>query len=655
MAELTPKLSLTHTQLEGLEKLCQHELDRLDRLHSTYFNDLSVWWDWYDAKPKVREKQVPWKGASNVVAPVIASAVDSVVADLYATLWSHGKLIGGRSLNEAVQELVPDVEDFLNWAEGKEFDLKSPTYDWMLELATVGEAVLGLRWERKEKWALAPGQTSLKPKRVLLGRGPVIEHIPRHRIMWEPGSTIEDSEVLTKLAFLSYSTLNRMAQTGEWIREAVEEAGRFPDHDSPDLARERRSIERSGMRLEDADNGPGLHRVYEFWMEAPIVGQMDRKLGEQLVTDRTAQIVVTYHATSGRVLRAMPDPYGLGHKPFYEGFYRKRSGQPHGRGLAKMLEHTQRSISTSVNQGHDSVTFHNSLGFVTTDKKLAERQYLPFAGIHVSDMNSFAPVNKPTSVMPEIALVNIMQVLGERLSGRTDPLMGRESRSGGHPSPATNFVGMMEQGRKLVSPTMWSIRGALGKLFGDLATMYQLYDMDVEGRIDRILGPRDGAKVKAWLFPKDAALIESIQFDIFAVDENDNPQTRQQMALTTMQVANNYTAFVLPLFQAVMDPRLPAPLRSLTAQQVEAYTRLYIRYLQAADVDDIENYTILVEELKAHGIGQLNDYLEQARQVAQLQASSEGREESVRGGGDGGAEAQPQGRAAGGARALSIV
>ena len=108
-----------------------------------------------------------------------------------------------------------------------------------------------------------------------------------------------------------------------------------------------------------------------------MVQSMDTRLGEQMVQDKVSNIVVIYHENSRQVLYATPDPYGLGHKPFYKSYFKKRSGTPTGQGTARMLEHGQRAMSTMVNQAIDGVTLQNSMPFATTNPKLARGHLHP--------------------------------------------------------------------------------------------------------------------------------------------------------------------------------------------------------------------------------------------------------------------------------------
>tara|TARA_R110002020_G_scaffold68553_10_gene179374 strand:- start:4521 stop:6476 length:1956 start_codon:yes stop_codon:yes gene_type:complete len=623
MSALIPEIKVSAESRENLGNWVGARLTRLEEAHSDFFNDIQVYWEWYEAESATKQKNFPWPGASNIVLPVIATACDSLIAQLYATIFSHGKLASARTLNESLKEHVQPVVDFMNWAADNEYNAHAAVHDWITELVVIGESVIAPRWDRKERWVLRPNGSS-KPEKVQIGRGPLWEHIPRHRALWEPGQTIEESEIFSRQAYMSYSQVASMAQTGGWDKEATEEALRHPDTGSPQLRIEQAAAERAGKTFDPMSGDGAIYDIREVWIDAPIVRSFDEPLGKQTVDTKVSTLVVTMNRTNNTVLRVTADPYGLGHKPFYNNYFRKRSGQKTGRGGAKILEHMQRGQSVMMNQAVDSVTLGNSMPFRTSDVKLAKTRLSPGQGIYDPTMKGFDPINKGTSVVPEQHMINLLQVFAERALGQSDPLLGRESRSGGHPSPATNFLGMMEQGKILINPTVWGLRKTLGGMLEDTATMYQLFGTDSESRIVRTMGQRDGQKIIEFMFPQDSTIIGNISFDIFAADEQNSPQARQQSAVTRMQVSNNFSAFVLPLYQAVLNPELPPALRSVVADFIRGHTQTYIAFLEASDVDDIENYTPMMEELKSHGIGNLADFQQQTQQLlAQAQANQE--------------------------------
>ena len=586
-------LNLNSKNLEALESNISDYLFDLESQHQTFFSDIPIWWRWFEGTPQTRVKTFPWRGASNVILPVIRIASESLVAQAYATLFSHGKLLSSRTTNETFLDHVAPITEFMNWALEHECDISTPSLDWLNEMHAIGESVLGLQWRRKERWVRVPGST--QPIRASLNRGPIVTHIPRHQIMWDVGRTIDDAEVLSRQALLKFSEMAAHVQFDDWSAEAVEYCRNQYDTESMGYQIEVQRSEAIGKDFDPNTTANYPHDIREVWVDTPMLQAMDKQLGDQAVKAKVSTLVCNYHVGGKRILKVTPDPYGLGHKPFYWAAFRKRSGSQTSEGLCKILEHGQRAMSTMLNQAIDAVTLSNSFPFVTDDPRLANFEFSPGKPIVTANTNGFQILNQSRNIMPEATMVNLMQTFNERVSGSNDPLQGRESRSGGHPSPATNFLGMEQRSKILTSPTMKGIRKAISSLAADIATMYQLFDTNEDGRLERILGPEDGEKVKSWLFPKDQPIIGNLTFDIFAVDEQDNPQVRQQRAILVSQLTNNYYAQVLPLVQATVNPQMPPQMKQTIQKAIEANTASFINFLESSDIDDIKSYALQKE------------------------------------------------------------
>ena len=602
MASPGEKLKLSPENTEALENHIWDYIWDLESQHSTYFSDIPIWWQWYEAIPQSRIKTFPWRGASNVILPVIRIAVDSLVAQTYATLYSHNKLLSSRTSNEAFQDYVAPITEFMNWAAEHEFDMATPTLDWLYELCAIGESVLGLQWHKKERWVRVPGST--QPIKASLNRGPIVSHIPRHQIMWDVGKTIDEAEFLCRQGLLTFNQLANHVQFDDWDKEAVEDSRDKWDTESKAYQIERERAMAAGRELEPTYVTNRLHDVREVWIDTPMAAAMDTRLGDQAVSAKVSTLVINYHMGSKRILKITPDPYGLGHKPFYWAPFRKRGGNPTGEGLCRILEHGQRTMSTMINQGIDAVTLNNSFPFITDDAKLAKAEFSPGKPLYTTSTKGFQLLNQGRNIMPETQMVNLMQVFNERVSGSNDPLQGRESRSGGHPSPATNFLGMEERAKTLTSPMMKMIRKAISTLASDIATMYQLFDTD-DGRLTRSLGDEDGSKVKEWLFPTDQPIVGNLSFDIFAVDEQDNPQVRQQRAVLVSQLTNNYYAQVLPLMQQLVNPQMPPQLKATVQKAIEANTASFVNFLENSGIDNIKAYALQKENQGAQQLPEI--------------------------------------------------
>jgi len=123
-------LKVTGATRERLGDILAAQLDDYETTYSDYFADIAVWWDWHNAVPLHKEKNFPFKGASNLVVPLIKLHAKGMVSSLLAKVFGpNGRIIFGRTENEDEdgERKAKDLARFWNWAaRGNDFDFKTP-------------------------------------------------------------------------------------------------------------------------------------------------------------------------------------------------------------------------------------------------------------------------------------------------------------------------------------------------------------------------------------------------------------------------------------------------------------------------------------------------------------------------------------------------
>ena len=600
MAEPGIALRLDERALEGLGRELNCYIDDLEQQHSLKFREIDILWRLYEAVPRQKVRTFPWRGASNVVVPVIATATDALVPRLFNQMFPRNDLVwAARTRNEEMREVAISVADFLNWASFNEFDMLLPYYDHLLEMVVIGESVLALNWRTKERVIALPSSTRrrVRTQRVILSRGIQLEHVPREQMLWQPNRSIDESEIVVRQGFFTWTELVAAGRSLGWDEEALEAVRNAPETDSPaaELRREKARRDGTDTTLGERER-VGEHDIRECHVELPLLDALGmRKVRDELPPD-APYLIVTLHRKTGKVLKVRPDPYNLGTKPFFDDYFRRRSGRPAGKGMAKSLEHIQAGITTMVNQAIDAVTRSNSLWIKTRDPRLQNFEFAPNQPVVVGDLGDIEVLNTQRSVSPEIAMVQLLQAYGERLAQVSDPQLGREVRMGGHPSPATSTLALLAEQGQGRSMTMRLLRRTASRLVTAIATMYQLFDTDPDGRIVRVLGQRDGAKVREWLFPRDETIFGNIELQLKSVDETLNPDVERQRAAMVMQMTQNYAANGLQLIALAENQQAPPGTREAALKVFESLTNAYRIFLEASDIDEIERFVVNLQQ-----------------------------------------------------------
>lgn len=596
VAEVLPgdALELSDDERTRLGGFLQELGTDLEQQHSVLLRNIDTWWDWVEANPKQKIRTDPFPGASNIVIPLIGMHSDAIKARFQNVIFGAPDLWTSRTRNEAYELISKNSTDFLNWAANdNEFDILTPSSLWFDEAVPIGSSILMLNWTSRRRQVFVPGEGGKpKPMSVELGRGPMLSHIPREQVLWQPGRSINDSEYVYVQSWKTIGDLIALEQL-EGIDKGLLETVRPCDGSSSYSAEMMRRKLQGGGITSDASE---FYDIRQVWIEQPTLrGMKFERLGQQDLKTPSIPLCITYDHSSGTVLRAMAKPYYTRSWPFYECQFRSSARGPNSGGVARRLEQLQRGVTTMANQAMDAVTMANSVTMLTTDRRFQTQRFTPGRPIFVDQLDTVREVVLPKQITPDIALVNMMMAMAERITGINDPSLGRELRYGGHPSPATSTALMLQESKEMFRASIRHIRLQYGRMAEDILTLYQQYESGTSGKIERALGAEDGASAKEWLVPQ-GPIAGNIEFDLMAVTENLNPEAEREKAIFTLQATASYYGQVMQALQVAAHPNSPPPVKAAATKSIEALTAGFEKVLTAAQVDDVKQFVLQLKE-----------------------------------------------------------
>lgn len=577
---------------ERLAESISEMIDSLEWEYQRYFDDIRVWWDWYDAKPKSAHKNFPFVGASNIIVPLIKGQSNAMVNHFYNTIFGAGERIWlGRTQNEELQQHVRDIVRFINWAaNGNDFDFKGPVNEWLDELVVIGQSVLTINW-RSDIRPVYADTKGRKAQMITYRRGPIFEHIPRQQILWDTAYRIGDAPMVVRECHFTWSQINHLATLNNWFSDEVKAIQGDEGLEGPGaegLRHRRESEKLPGQRDEEP------HDIREVHIDWPLLKasgvDMDTPGNERLGT-ASPPLVAVIHRKTRRLLHLKAEPYNLPYKPFFDGYFRKRPGRAYSHGLAKDLQPMQLAMTTLFNQSIDARTRANSVWAKTSRRDLLQKPIDPQYPVYVPEGSSFEPFNLPTNVLQDTSIFQQANIIAERLTGQADPALGRESRSGGHPSPATSTLALLNQSSQLSGATREGIREQVSRMGEAVAMLYQQFETNDNMKIERVLGGGDAARVNEFLFPTDP-LIALARFDVVAMSERENPETEIQRMIQLRQSNMNYWAFLGNVTSALVQARQAGlqDIEALMMQTIKAQSLFEARVLEIGGIDDTERF-----------------------------------------------------------------
>lgn len=584
--------------------------------HAKLGKQVNLQWEWYSAKPLSETRSTPFVNASNVVFPLIKMHADSIQARRLLTLLATHDVWVSHSRNERWSEISSQIVQFVNHeADDNAFDLRTPLSDVLLEGTVCPDGVMALQWGDRVRHRFIPGEKA--PRTVTLNQGPHLFPVPRGQIYWQADRSLQSSEYVIRTTHMTWGDLVRAVQFGGWDEEAVKSVRGYTAEDSE-------SYTNKLSLTELAPTGPERFRPYEVlecWLELPLIrGGLPTSLEAEGSLEVTLPAVVAYvEKRSMKVLHVMAHPYPIAGWPFYQFSYMRATERGMARGLAKDLDHMQRAASTMINQAIDAITLQNAVMGLTADPDMVGKRFTPGQLVYTQDPTLTRFDVRPTAlVQPNVQLIQLILATAERLTGMSDPAFGREMRMGGHPSPATSTLALLQQGQTRLQRTLSFDRQELSRLGEDIAALYQHYEAkESSGRIERVLGVGDARRLQEWLFPEDG-IAGRIEFDVRAMTESMNPEAAMQQAVQVDQVVTNFYAKMLQGLNVAAQamqapPKLQQPIMQTLFYSFDAFIASTRRVLDAANVDNMEE---LIGYLRDGQRGDLAA-LEQAQLAAQ--------------------------------------
>lgn len=629
MADLTPAtpFKLSDTKLTVLASAITNVITDLETQNQPLFTAMEVWHKTYEAQPKSKQKNWPFMNASNVVVPLAKTMVDSRVASIWTSIHGSGDQIWtAKTENQAWEDSAKQMVRYLNWQARNDFDFATVSYDWLMEATQMGSSVIAGSWRNDKRHTYVKSGGKVKAVELSWNRGPNLEHVPRRQMLWDTSArSIGEAPVVVRQFAKTWPEIAALA-TGSsgWIMKNVE----FIQH-HPGMIGPAEAIAQTEAELDHRDTTPikafEPHDLREVHISWPNLNQLDINgndlmlPGNMKIKTAMVDIVVTIHRKTQRIVRLTTQPYFFAGKPFFDTYFHKRPGRGFSVGMTKIVEGLQAAITTVFNQGIDSQTRANSIWAKTSNRDLIDQPIDMSRPVYDATMKSFEALDLKGNDFGNIQLIQLIQATAERLSGQSDPAQGRETRLGGHSAPATTTLALLERGNALAAPDRKLLQTSLGRVAEFVLSVNQQFETNDNNKIERVLGEIDGEAVGDVLFP-DEPIQTNFMFNVKGLDKGDNPEAELQKQIGIRNENTIYNDIIIKAHVAtsevskVVDPMMRKLLMAGYKQTIISQTRTFKRILDAADIDDTEDF--LLDVLDADSphrklLDALSDQLEQ--------------------------------------------
>lgn len=585
---VVPQIQLPEEKVKEVVDWLTAEINTALGERSDLETKLAEWERLYEARPKVATKTFPWEGASNLVVPVIATAVDAVLARLLGSVFGGKKLFVGNARAANWVEVINPLENWLDWVSSEVMSLYKVCRSWFLSLSKYGTGILEVNWERRIKKVVYydEGLGGVQEEYVVTHDGPIAENVPLIDFLFSNDLTsTQDVQNCSWVAIRKHYTWKNIKEketSGIWYD--VDKLG--GGERTLATVVEEESQEVTGIK-------PMRYSDFEIWR---VYCSYDVE-GNGILSE----LVVDVHLEKAAALRAVYNYYRHQERPIHLVRYMPRDNTILGIGLCQMLADIQKEVTTIHNQRIDNATLANTKAWKRKrGTAIITTEIFPGCLVDVDEMDDIAELkigDDHSSLLQEEMHTN---AIGEKRSGVSDYSVGRESSAIGSRATATSTLAIIREGNKRFSMTIKDIREALVDVQHQIIMLYQQFVGE-----DDVMYEMFSEKEKVWVKKYFALPPEysrsSVIIDIPALSEVDNKEMAQQTLLTLMGVVQKFYEGLFQAFGVAVNPKAPEELKQLATQGAKAGALIWERVLESFDFRDAEKFVPDVDTMLGVG------------------------------------------------------
>lgn len=570
------EVEMSEAELEDVKNWIDEEVRRAEADRSDYDASIIAWRDLYDANPESEIKNFPWENASNIVVPVVATAVDAVLARLVNSVFGAKRIWLAKAKSPKWREAADPITKFLDYVQENVLKFYRSFRRWMLSVLKIGTGVGKLTWEKKWRKIVYMSNGTRTEEIVLTHDGPRF-----HTIL--PENFLFSSDLLHTGNIQECSWVGERADyTWKDLKE-MELSSIFKDVDRIKETKATTPTEAQSRAEQVTGVVPSersTYRIYEIWFSWPVDDN-----------GTLAEFVMNIELETKTVLRFVYNFFRHQERPYHMLVYQPREDSPLGIGLAEMLADVQEEVTTIHNQRIDNATIANTKVFKRRRQAtVVDEEIYPGAFLTVDEPDDIMEMDLGTEHSTLLQEELHSNSIGERRTGVSDYTVGRESSAIGSRATATSTMALIREGNKRFQMVIRDIKDVLSDLAHQLLMLYQQFAPD-RTIMYEMMSEEDAQIVKKYFTLPPEHTRASVQLDVDALSETNNKELQQQTMLQLMGIVQQFYTGLFEAMQVAVQPEAPQQLRALAIQGAETGSSIFERLLEAMDIQDADYLT----------------------------------------------------------------
>lgn len=587
-------LKLDQNTESALKSYLKEELLNHDGERQQIIEDLKQAQTDYWAKPSAERKTFPFTGASNIIIPLTAIAVETIHARTMTQIYGVEPIVSVHARNGEFSQFENPLEDHLDYELNNTIRARKAIDSIVLEVEKFGTGFGKSGYEKIVKKALRPapdGSERDEEFPVIVKDGATLDPVPNANFIMplcekDPQTAAWCGEEHSRGPY----EVKLLGQAGMFYKDVYERLEKF--YASPEYAalQKSRDYEKHMESLEKrVPLWPKRINWAEVWLGFDVDGDgIDEEIVVHYHKDLEILMAVRYnwHVDLRR-------PYRLGNYMTVENRYR-------GIGICKQNEQFQRSITTRHRQSLDSGTIANMQMFKIN--KLSgygpKEPIFPGKMWFLDDMTHIEALPMGDVKNSSFALEQSDLIFSQMRSGVNEATLGMPSA--GTPGTATSDLAKIHESKQKFDFFYSNTKILVSDLIFDVFCNIHQFGPKNIGYFQ--WAEHGDLLRQLYSLPLDV-IREGLVLNVRAAGEKSNRLQDRQDWVQVSQVLTQYYAGMLQLAQMSQDPQL---IQLVMTKGLTAATEAMRQILESFDVRNIDRLVLSELENAMRGGGTSN-------------------------------------------------
>src|SRR3990167_126592 len=545
--------------------------------YDEYFQELRLLRRAIKAKPAIKVKTFPWPGASNFVAPIIRIAGDAVKARIVNTLLGPQPFWMVTATSSTYTAYAKPWEKFLEWARKNDLDLPNVVEQISDQVVYFGKCPVKIHWVEVIKKILTY-DTKTKKRVSLIKK-------------------LKDQPCATPIQLENWLEPWGIEPANEkpWNSHRVfMRAGDILEREKNGLASNGKKIVENCLKAlpEDMQESDALRKL--AWAETRVITLYETHVSFDIDDDGfREELTALWDYESGLPIRVTSNFFFHGQRPvecLY--YYRDSDNRSSGEGLAQLLWQIQEAITSFINQRADNITIANTRfwkGRKGSGIKKGE-QIWPGKMMLLDNPDSDLIPEKLGDVSPSsFTHESLLRDYGERLSGISDPQLGREFDN--PRVAATTTLSVLQEGNRRFDMVIRLMRNEFSKIGIRISQLYQQFKPRVD--LSEILSPEDEIYVREILSMSPEEVEKNFIIQVNPSTASSNKESQRQGLLALHNLITGFYGQVLNIaMQVMVNPQMPDQIKDMVVELARSSYNILKEVVQSYDISNPDEFLV---------------------------------------------------------------